>query len=574
MQIDIEVNSNTLSARKGETILEALRDHGIQIPTLCRLEDFTPTGACRLCVVEVEGKDNLVPACSYPVEEWMKIRTHSPRVIEARKMIVELLLSNHPDDCLYCQRNRHCELQRLAEDLNIRERRISGRKNVTHLDLSSPGIVHDPSKCVLCSRCVRICEEQEQVATLDFTGRGNTTSVGAAMGKDLNFSSCIQCGQCIMVCPTGALHEKSYLDAIQEAVSRDDVTAVVHYSPSVGVSLAEEFDLKPGRDITGLMNTALRKIGFNKVFDATFGAEIYIMEEAAQLADRLDKEEGLPMISSSCPAWVKDVEQTYPDLIDHLSTVKSPEQIAGTIIKQFCLESQDRGQNDVYSVSISACPARKFEAQRQEMTHQGISDIDAVMTTRELARLIKLYGIDMHAIEPSQADEPFQKSGSPARLTAALGGTSEAVLRTLHHKLTGRDMMNPRISKMRGTKSNRSISHKAGERKLEFAAISPLKEIRDLMEDLHQGKGAYDYIEVMACPGGCINGGGQPFYANQKTLRSRMKAVQNHDDQLNTRFIHRSAEIEKFYRDYIGEPNGDKAKKLLHTRFSKRDVLL
>src|SRR6056297_643076 len=289
MQIDIEVNNKTIPARKGETILEALHDQGIQIPTLCRLEDFTPTGACRLCVVEVEGRENLVPACSYPVEEWMKIRTHSPRVIEARRMIVELLLSNHPDDCLYCERNGHCELQRLAEELNIRERRISGRKNRTNLDLSSPGIVYDPSKCVLCSRCVRICEETEQVSTLDFTGRGNTTSVRAAMGKDLNFSNCIQCGQCIMVCPTGALHEKSYLDAIQQAVNREDMTTVVHYAPSVAVSLAEELGMKPGKDVSGLINSALKKIGFDKVYDGTFASEIYVMEEAAELADRIDK---------------------------------------------------------------------------------------------------------------------------------------------------------------------------------------------------------------------------------------------------------------------------------------------
>jgi NADH-quinone oxidoreductase subunit G/NADP-reducing hydrogenase subunit HndD len=574
MQIDIVVNNHTITARKGETILEVLKDHGIQIPTLCRLENFSPTGACRLCVVEVEGRENLVPACSYPVEEWMKIRTHSPRVIEARKMIVELLLSNHPDDCLYCERNGHCELQNLAAELNIRERRISGRKNSAHLDLSSPGIVHDPSKCVLCSRCVRVCEEIEQVSTLDFTGRGNHTSVGAAMDKDLNFSSCIQCGQCIMVCPTGALHEKSYLDAIQEAISRPDVTAVAHYSSSMVVALAEEFDLKPGKDISGLVNTALRKIGFDKVFDGTFGAEVYIMEEAYELADRLDKEEHLPMISSSCPAWVKDMEQSYPDLLPHLSSVKSPEQIAGSIIKRFCLKSNDRGQNDVFSVSVAPCPAKKFEAQRQEMTHQGISDIDAVMTTRELTQLIRLYGIDMHSIDPSGADEPFHKSGSSARLTASLGGTNEVLLRTLYHLMAGKDLKNPKVNKMRGTKETKLFSHKVGERNLHFAALSPLKEVRELMEDLRLGKAEYHYIEVMACPGGCINGGGQPFYGSEKTLRRRMKAIQNMDDQGHTRYIHRSLELENFYREWIGEPYGEEAKKLLHTGYSQRDVLL
>ena len=574
MQIDIEVNNKTIPAKKGETILEALRDQGIQIPTLCRLEDFTPTGACRLCVVEVEGWDNLVPACSYPVEEWMKIRTHSPRVIEARKMIVELLLSNHPDDCLYCERNGHCELQRLAEELNIRERRISGRKNRTNLDLSSPGIVYDPSKCVLCSRCVRICEETEQVSTLDFTGRGNTTSVRPAMGKDLNFSNCIQCGQCIMVCPTGALHEKSYLEAIQQAVNRQDMTAVAYYSPSVAVSLAEELDMKPGKSVSGLINSALKKIGFDKVYDGTFASEIYVMEEAAELADRLDKEEALPMISSSCPAWVKEMEQKYPDLLGHLSTVKSPEQIAGSIIKRYCLKSNDRGQNDVFSVAITPCPAKKFEAQRQEMTHQGISDIDAVMTTRELAKLIKLYGVDMQAIDPIPADPPFNNESSAARLTAALGGTNEAVMRTLYYKMTGKDLKNPRMNKMRGTKRTKTSTLEMEEWTLHVAALSPLAEVRELMEDLRNEKVSYHYVEVMACEGGCVNGGGQPFYYSPKVLRSRMKGIQNNEDQVATRFVHRSAGVEKFYSDYLDHPNGPKARKILHTYFSARDVLL
>ncbi|MBS3807928.1 MAG: (2Fe-2S)-binding protein [Bacteroidales bacterium] len=574
MQIDIEVNNQTLSARKGETILEALAGEGIQIPTLCRLEDFTPTGACRLCVVEVEGRDHLVPACSYPVEEWMKIRTHSPRVIEARKMIVELLLSNHPDDCLYCERNGHCELQRLAEELNIRERRLSGRKSRTNLDLSSPGIVYDPSKCVLCSRCVRICEENQQVSTLDFTGRGNTTAVSAAMGKDLNFSNCIQCGQCIMVCPTGALHDKSYLDAIQQAVNREDMTTVVHYAPSVAVSLAEELGMKPGKDMSGLINRALKKIGFDKVYDGTFASEIYVMEEAAELADRIDKGDALPVISSSCPAWVKEAEQKYPDLLPHLSTVKSPEQIAGSIIKRYCLESSDRGQNDIFSVAISPCPAKKFEAQRQEMTHQGISDIDAVMTTRELARLIKLYGVDMHAIEPAAADQPFNKDRSAARLTASLGGTNEAILRTLYYKITGKDLKNPRISKMRGARNTKYFSFQMENQDLNFAALSPLGDIRELMEDMRNEQVTHHYVEVMACKGGCINGGGQPFHHSSQTVRSRMKAIHNQEDKMDTRFIHHSPEVKRFYSDYLDHPNGEEARKLLHTRFSARDVLL
>jgi iron-only hydrogenase group A len=575
MQIEVEVNNNTIFAKKGQTILNALKENGINIPTLCRLEDFTPTGACRLCVVEVESMEQLVPACSYPLEEDMKIYTHSQRVIEARKMIVELLLSNHPDDCLYCEKNGHCELQRLAAELNIRERRISGRKNKAKLDLSSPGIVHDPAKCVLCGRCIRVCEDIVNITTLEFKGRGDQTTVSTAMNKDLNFSSCIQCGQCILVCPTGALHEKSYFDKIQEAINnRKEVTTVAHYSPSVIVSLAEEFGLRPGQKVIGKVNAALRKIGFDKVFDGSFGSDIYILEQAAELENRIDKEENLPLLSSSCPAWIKDIEQNYPDLLSHISTVKSPEQITGAIIKRYCLESKDHGQNDVFSLAITPCPAKKFEAQRQEMTHKGIADIDAVLTTREFARLIKLYGIDIHALDPEGADEPFHQSSSAGKLLAAVGGTSEAVLRTLSKNITGEEMSNPRINKLRGTKEFKEATHPIGHFKVNIASVSPLKQIRDLMLDLRNDSCDYHYIEVMACPGGCVNGGGQPFYSSEKTLRSRIKSIHTMDEKSTIQSAHNNSVAEKFYSEYLGKPYGNKAREILHTSYRKRDILL
>lgn len=575
MQIEVEINNNKISARKGQTILDALKENGIKIPTLCRLEDFTPTGACRLCVVEVEGKDNLVPSCSYPLEQGMKISTHSQRVIEARKMIVELLLSNHPDDCLYCERNGNCELQNLAAELNIRERRISGKKNKAKLDLSSPGIVHDPAKCVLCGRCIRICEDIVNITTLEFKGRGNYTSVSTAMNKGLNFSSCVQCGQCILVCPTGALHEKSYFDLIQEALgNKEEVTTVAHYSPSVVVTLAEEFGLKPGKQIVGLINAALRKIGFDKVFDGSFGSDIYVMEQAAELEDRLDKEENLLLLSSSCPAWIKDLEQSYPDLLPYVSSVKSPEQITGAVIKKFCLESKDRGHNDVFSVAITPCPAKKFEAQRQEMTHKGIPDIDAVLTTRELARLIKLYGIDIHALEPESADEPFHQSSSAGKLLASVGGTGEAVLRTLYRNITGNDMTRPKLIKLRGTKDFKELSHQVNHHQLKIASVSPLRNIRDVLEDIRNDGCNYHYLEVMACPGGCINGGGQPFYYGSKTLRNRIKAIHNIDEKSTVQSSHNNTMVGEFYDKYLGKPNGDTSRKLLHTSYTKRDILL
>ena len=575
MQIEVEVNNNNISARKGQTILDALSEQGIQIPTLCRLEDFTPTGACRLCVVEVEGMDNLVPACSYPLEQGMKIRTHSRRVIEARKMIVELLLSNHPDDCLYCERNGRCELQNLAAELNIRERRISGKKNTAKLDLSSPGVVHDPSKCVLCGRCIRVCEDIVNITTLEFKGRGNGTSVSTAMNKGLNFSSCVQCGQCILVCPTGALHEKSYFDLIQEAIgNKEEITTVAHYSPSVVVTLAEEFGLKPGKQIVGLINAALRKIGFDKVFDGSFGSDIYVMEQAAELEDRLDKEENLPLLSSSCPAWIKDLEQGYPDLLPYLSTVKSPEQITGAIIKRFCLESKDQGQNDIFSVAITPCPAKKFEAQRQEMTHKGIPDIDAVLTTRELASLIKLYGIDIHSLTPESADEPFHNSSSAGKLLASVGGTAEAVVRTLYNNMMGKDMTNPKLSKLRGAKHFKELSVLMNHHQLNIASVSPLKDIRETLADLQNEGSGYHYLEVMACPGGCVNGGGQPFYYGSKTLRNRVKAIHQIDEKSSVQNSHNNDMVKSFYNNYLGKPYGSNSRKLLHTSYTKRDIML
>ncbi len=574
MEVSIKVNNTTIKTRKDTTILEALRENGIQIPTLCRLEDFTPTGACRLCVVEVEGMDKLVTACSYPVEQGMVIKTHSQRVIEARKMIVELLLSNHPDDCLYCENNGNCELQRLASELNIRDRRISGRKMQAKLDLSSPGIVFDRSKCILCGRCVRICEEVVGVCALDFISRGNDTAIGTAMGKDINFSSCIQCGQCVLSCPTGAIHEKPYFDVVQESLNNPEVKVVAHYSPSVAITLAEEFGIRSGKDVSGLLNAALRKIGFEKIFDGSFGSDLHIMEEAALLEQRIDEEEDLPMLSSSCAAFVKYMEQFHPDMLHLLSTVKSPEQITGSVIKQYCLESKERSQNDIFSVAIVPCPAKKYEAQRQEMTHKGISDIDAVLTTREISRLIRLYGIDIEKIEPEETDVPFKNSSSAGKLMANLGGQSEAVLRTLYYNMTGYDLVNPKISKLRGTKNTKQAKIKVNDNYVNVLSLSPLGNFDELIEEIRKGKNKYQYIEVMTCPGGCINGGGQPDIEEDKTIKNRIKAIQSMDEKNISRFAHKNPTVKEFYSKYFNQPLSHEAQEKLHTSYTPKDVLL
>jgi NADH dehydrogenase/NADH:ubiquinone oxidoreductase subunit G len=380
MLFTIQVNNKKIKAEKGETILSALNRNGIIIPTLCRMKEFTPTGACRMCVVEVEGKERLVTACSQPVEEWMKIKTHSPRVITARKTIVELLLSNHPDDCLYCDSNLNCELQRLSEELNIRERRIRGKKIKQRLDQSSPAIVRELAKCILCGRCVRVCEEVITSTSLDFINRGRQTHIGAAMDRDFNFSSCIQCGQCVLVCPTGALHEKHNFTEVQEYLNKQDIVKAIQYSPVVAAGIAEELGVKYSREFDKSLNAILRKIGFDKVFATGTGTDICITELADQLLEKTDKKSDHPLYITACPAWVKYAEQFIPSLIPLLSTVKSPQQIAGILIKTVVASQLGVQPEQIFSVSVTPCMAMKYEARRDGMMRKGISDVDSVMT--------------------------------------------------------------------------------------------------------------------------------------------------------------------------------------------------
>jgi len=389
MLFTIQVNNKKIKAEKGETILSALNRNGIIIPTLCRMKEFTPTGACRMCVVEVEGRDRLVTACSQPVEEWMKIKTHSPRVITARKTIVELLLSNHPDDCLYCDRNLNCELQRLAEELNIRERRIRGRKIKPRLDQSSPAIIRELSKCILCGRCVRVCEEVITATSLDFINKGKETHVGAAMDRDFNFSSCIHCGQCVLVCPTGALHEKHNITEVQEYLNKPEIVKVIQYSSMVVYGIAEELGMRYTREFDKILNTILRKIGFDKVYKTGLGTDVCISEIAGQLSERIEKKSDTPLYISACPAWVKFAEQFIPSVIPQLSTVKSPQQITGVLIKTLVADQLNVKPEEIFSVSATPCMAMKFEARRDGMMRKGISDVDSVLTIRELARLIR-----------------------------------------------------------------------------------------------------------------------------------------------------------------------------------------
>ncbi len=574
MSLNIEINNKVVAAEQGETILTVLNRNGITVPTLCHMKDMFPSGACRMCVVEVEGRKNLVTACSEPVWEGMVVKTHSQRVVESRKTIVELLLSNHPDDCLYCDRNKNCELQDLSAQLNVRERRISGKKSKYIKDVSSASILRDPAKCILCGRCVRVCEEIEGVSAIDFAGRGSQTIVETAFGKGLNTSSCVNCGQCIMVCPTGALTEHSHFPELRAKLSNPEKTVVVQYAPAITVSLAEEFGIEPGKDIIGLINAALRKIGFDVVFDTSFSADLTIMEEASELIHRVQNGGKLPMMTSCCPGWVKYAEEFQTDMLDNLSSCKSPQQMLGAIIKSFYSQKINVSPEDIYSVSIMPCTAKKFEQQREEMTQAGISDIDAVLTTRELARLIRLFGIDINNLEPEQTDSPLGARSSAGKLFGATGGVMEAAIRSAYYFITGDEMADLNVKAVRGTEGRKEAHLKIADLEVGVAVVSGLKNAEVLLEEIRNGKNDIHFIEVMACPSGCINGGGQPIGADEEKVMARLKSLYNIDENDELRVSHKNADVIKLYDEFLGKPLGHKSHELLHTSYKKRDVLL
>ncbi|HVN57500.1 MAG TPA: [Fe-Fe] hydrogenase large subunit C-terminal domain-containing protein [Bacteroidales bacterium] len=572
MFFNIQVNNKKIKAEKGETILSALNRNGIIIPTLCRMKDFTPTGACRMCVVEVEGRERLVTACSQPVEEWMVIRTHSPRVIRARKTIVELLLSKHPDDCLYCDRNLNCELQRLSEELNIRERRIRGKKIKQRLDQSSPAIIRELSKCILCGRCIRICEEVITTTTLDFINRGQQTHVGPAMDKDFNFSSCIHCGQCVQVCPTGALHEKHNITEVQEYLNKPEFLKVIQYSPVVPAGLAEELGIKPAKDFDRMLNAILRRIGFSKVYSTGFGTDILITELAGRLEQRTG-ENGQPLYISACPAWVKYAEQYSPSLLPQLSDLKSPQQITGVLIKTLIASMEKAGPQQIYSVSVTPCTAGKFEARRDSMMRKGISDVDTVLTVRELARLIRLNGIDVLSTEGEPADEPMDLRSSAAAIAEVSGGLAESVIRLLTYRKTGREAEKSLFKKIRGTGCFRDAAIPVGDIEINVAVVDGLTGLDKLNMALESGM-KYDLVEVMVCQGGCVRGAGLPLTGSKEVVRTRAKTVFQNEENEAVTLPCKSPSLLNLYEKLAPADKDIADKSVYTTRYSQRDVLL
>jgi len=540
MNFYITVNNRQIEAIKGETVLQTLKRSGISVPTLCNMEGFTPTGACRLCMVEVKGKDDLVPACSYQVEEWMEVHTHTTRVTQARRLIVELLLSGHPDDCLYCERNCHCELQTLAYELNVRERKHSGKRVHKNKDLSSPAIIRDPAKCVLCGRCVRVCEEIIGCSTLEFSGKGNRSGITTTCNRNLNNSTCIACGQCVLVCPTSALYEKKYLAELQKGLNDPNRYAVAVVDPVVSLTLAEVFGYRNMRQAARQLNAVLKRVGFQEVYDFSALHDLYILETAKLLTQGRSE----TMLSSNCPAWVKFCEQKMHHLVGALSPLKSPSQIAGTLIKKILFPSENgSGDKKAFVAGISPCTARKLEAKRKEYNKLPAPEMDMVMTTRSLEQFIRLHGFDMSQPESEEFNTPFNTASGQGELHGIAGGTMEAVAATTYHILTdGKELDRALLRKIRNTKKVKEISFTIKKRTYRFAAVSGMAEAEQFLLSEPVQQGQYAFIEVMACPGGCVNGGGQPIGDDHQLWRQRQKQLWEMADKnaLNTAYSNRS----------------------------------
>jgi iron-only hydrogenase group A len=572
--LTVQVNGKTTEAKRGDTILAAARRVGIQIPTLCHVEGLSPSGACRVCVVEVDGYRNLLPACSYPVADGMKIKTHSPRALGARRTVIQLLLSNHPDDCLYCVRAGNCELARLARELGVDRRLYRGAKSARPADVAGPSIVREPDKCVLCGKCVRVCEEIQGVAAIDFVGRGSQAFVGTAFNRGLGNSSCVNCGQCVVACPTAGLTELSHVEPVLAALRDPEKFVVVQHAPSVSITLAEEFGIKPGRDVDGEMVAALRAVGFDRVFDTSFSADLTIMEEASELVARIQNGGKLPLLTSCSPGWIKFVEAFFPDMIEHLSTCKSPQQMMGAIIKSHFAEGAGLDPKQMVSVSIMPCTAKKFEAIRPEMARDFVPDVDYVLTTREAARLFRMSGIDMLGLDPETADTPFGERSSAGKIFGASGGVMEAAIRTAHFLITGRELKDLNIGPLRGLEGAKELHTKIGELEVGAAVVSGLGNARALLEQIRKGRQDLQFIEVMTCPGGCINGGGQPLGADLGAVKARMKLLYTLDRDDPVRTSHGNKSVQRLYREFLGTPLGHKSHELLHTHYHPRDVLL
>ncbi|WP_238652551.1 NADH-dependent [FeFe] hydrogenase, group A6 [Paenibacillus piscarius] len=572
--IKITIDGIETEVTKGMTVLEAARRQGVEIPSLCYLKGLNHSSSCRVCVVEVGPK--LIASCTLIAEEGMKILTNTRKVREARRASVELLLSDHNQECLSCSRSGGCELQTVSSTLNIRKVSYTGEKSSQEKDYTSPAVVRDASKCILCGRCVGACAAMQTVGAIGFAKRGFDTVISTAFGRPLAESSCIDCGQCIMACPVGALSEHENIDDVWRELSDPGRYVVVQAAPAVRVALGEAFGLPPGNRVTGRMVAALRRLGFDKVFDTNFGADLTIMEEGTELLSRLGSGENLPLMTSCCPGWVKFMENNFPDRLNHLSTCKSPHEMEGAMVKSFFAKQAGVDPKSITVVSIMPCTAKKFEGRREELSSEGLQDVDWVLTTRELAAMIKEAGIDFLNLPDEDFDNPIGRGSGAGVIFGASGGVAEAALRTVFELTSGQELEAVEYTAVRGMDGlKENVIDLPDGRKIRTAVVHGLGNARKLMEAMERGEHSYDFIEVMACPGGCIAGGGQPILdavtAARTDIRAeRAKAIYSEDEAQTVRKSHKNPYIKALYEEFLGEPNSHLAHELLHTHYIAR----
>lgn len=570
--VNITIDNQNVTVPKDITILEAAKKVGIDIPTLCFLKDINEVGDCRMCIVKVEGRRGFATSCIQKVEEGMVIRTNTPDIIEARHVMLDLIISNHNKDCLTCTRMGNCELQALATKFNIQSIEFDGEREEYPIDNLSPAIVRDPNKCILCRRCVATCKNIQKIGAVDCGSRGFESCISTSYNKSLKDSNCVYCGQCIQACPTSALREKENIDDVWVKLKDPNVHVVVQTAPAVRVALGEEFGMSIGTDVTGKMVTALKRLGFDKVFDTNTAADFTIMEEASEFVERFKENNNIPMITSCCPGWIRYIEINYPELVPHLSSCKSPHEMLGSLIKTYYAKKEGIEPEKIYVVSVMPCIAKKYERQRNELSNNGLFDVDCVITTRELARMIKYANISFDNLQDSEFDNPLGISTGAASIFGTTGGVMEAALRTAQDILSGEELEKIDFEQVRGEAGIKRATVNINGKDIKVVTANGLGNAQKIMEEIKLGKADYQFVEIMACPGGCVMGGGQPI-KNSK-IRSevdvrklRADCLYSIDEKSTIRKSHENPVVKKVYAEFLDTPGSYRAEKLLHTTY-------